>query len=142
MFLQLINGISTECDLTILASLYKYLSESLWVIGGPDALSPQFHKGIIEATNYQLHFLADKCKAQVARANNPALVGELDRDEMALVEEIEDYALEDMGKMLTMFDVNHLVLVTVANIRELALNTYDSDGEGDEGGWLHCSFFY
>jgi len=130
-FLQLINGISTERDSTFLASLYKYFSESLRVVGGPEALSPQFHEGIMEATKRQLHTLADKRKARAARANNPAFAAEVDKDEMALVEEIEDFALEDMGKMLTTFDVNHPLLVAVASVRDLGFNTYDSDEEGD-----------
>ena len=120
-FLQLINGISTERDSTFLALLYKYFSESLRVIGGPEALSAQFHEGIIEATERQLHTLADKRKARAARANNPAFAAEVDRDEMALVEEIEDFALEDMGKMLTTFDVNHPLLVAVASVRDLGI---------------------
>ena len=128
-FLQLINGISTERDSTFLASLYKYFAESLRVIGGPDALTPQFHEGIIEATKRQLPTLADKRKARVARANNPAFAAEVDRDEMTLVEEIEDFALEDMGKMLSTFDVNHPLLVAVASVRDLGFNTYDSDEE-------------
>jgi hypothetical protein len=131
-FLQLINSISTERDSTFLASLYKYFSESLRVVGGPEALSPQFHEGIIEATKRQLHSLADKRKARAAKANNPAFAAEVDKDEMALVEEIEDFALEDMGKMLTTFDVNHPLLVAVASVRDLGFNnTYDSDEEGD-----------
>jgi len=130
-FLQLINGISTEQDSTFLASLYKYFSESLRVVGGPEALSSQFHEGIMEATKRQLQSLADKRKARAARANNPAFAAEVDKDEMALVEEIEDYALEDMGKMLTTFDVNHPLLVAVASVRDLGFNSYDSD-EGDE----------
>ena len=134
IFLQLINGISTERDSTFLASLYKYFSESLRVVGGPEALSPQFHEGIMEATKRQLQSLADKRKARAARANNPAFAAEVDRDEMALVEEIEDFALEDMGKMLTTFDVNHPLLVAVASVRDLGFNTYDSDEEGDEEG--------
>ena len=131
-FLQLINGISTEADSTFLASLYKYFSESLRVVGGPEALSAQFHEGVIEATKRQLQSLADKRKARAARANNPAFAADIDRDEMALVEEIEEFALEDMGKMLTMFDVNHPLLVAVAGVRDLGFNTYDSDEDGDE----------
>ena len=65
------------------------------------------------------------------RANNQAFAAEVDRDEMALVEEIEDFALEDMGKMLTTFDINHPLLVAVASVRDLGFNTYDSDEEGD-----------
>jgi uncharacterized protein (DUF1786 family) len=56
----------------------------------------------------------------------------VDRDEMALVEEIEDFALEDMGKMLTRFDVNHPLLVAVVSVRDSGFNnTYDSDEDGD-----------
>ena len=41
-------------------------------------LSPQFHEGIIETTKRQLHTSADKRKARVARANNPAFAAEVD----------------------------------------------------------------
>ena len=128
--LHFFNGsISTVRDSIFLASLYKYFSESLRVIGEPKALSPQFYEDIIEATKYQLHTLADRRKARAAKVNNSAFTaGEVDRDEMALVEEIED--LEDMGKMLNMFDINHLLLVGVASVRDLGLNTYDRDEEG------------
>ena len=131
-FLQLINGISTEHDSTFLASLYKYFSESLHVVGGPEALSPQFHEGIIEATKRQLHSLADKRKARAAKAANN-LGEEVDKDEMVLVEEIEDFVLEDMGKMLSGFDVNHPLLVAVAGVRDLGFNSYDSDEEDEDG---------
>jgi hypothetical protein len=50
---------------------------------------------------------------------------------MALVEEIEDFALEDMGKMLSTFDINHPLLVAVASVRDLGFNMYVSDEEGD-----------
>jgi importin-5 len=131
-FLQLINCISAEHDSTFLASLYKYFSESLRVVGGPEALSQQFHEGIIEATKRQLQSLADKRKARAARAVSHA--GDFDRDEMALVEEMEDFALEDMGKMLAAFDPNHPLLVAVSGVRDLGFNTYDSDEEGEEDG--------
>ena len=63
----------------------------------------------------------------MARANNPAFAAEVDRDEMALVEEIEAFTLEDMGMILTTFDVNQPLLVFVASVRDLGFNTYDSD---------------
>ncbi|KAJ3506180.1 hypothetical protein NLJ89_g7010 [Agrocybe chaxingu] len=131
-FLQLINCISSEHDSTFLASLYKYFSEALLVVGGPEALSPQFHEGIMEATKRQLHSLADKRKSRAARASSNA--ADFDRDEMALIEEIEDFALEDMGKMLLSFDSNHPLLVAVSSVRELGLNTYDSDEDVDDEG--------
>jgi importin-5 len=56
----------------------------------------------------------------------------VDKDRMALVLEIEDFALEDMAKMLTTFDVNHQLLVAVASVRDLGFNTHDSDEEEDD----------
>ena len=76
-FLQLINGITTERDRPF-SPHYINFSESLRAIEGPEALSPQFHEGIIETTKRQLHTSADKRKARVARANNPAFAAEVD----------------------------------------------------------------
>lgn len=53
----------------------------------------------------------------------------MDREELALMEEIEDFALEDMAKMLCLFDKNHPLLVAVAGVRDLGFNTYDSEEE-------------
>jgi len=131
-FLQLINNISTEQDATFLASLYKYFTEAVRVIGGPEALSQQFLEGIIEATTRQLSSLADKRKLRAAKAQASNVV-ELDRADLSLVEEIEDYALDDMAKTLVMFDSNHPLLVAVSGVRDLGFNTYDSDEELDEG---------
>ncbi|KAF9554626.1 ARM repeat-containing protein [Agrocybe pediades] len=137
VFTELIRCIGTEHDSTFLASLYKYFSESVLVIGGSEALPQQFHKDIIEATKRQLHSLADRRKSRAARANSiqvgANITADWDRDEMALVEEMEDFALEDMGKMLMAFDPNHPLLVAVASVRDLGFNTYDSDEEEDDG---------
>jgi len=56
-FLQLIRCISSERDSTFLASLYKYFSDSLRVVGGPDVLSQHFHEDTIDATKQQLQSL-------------------------------------------------------------------------------------
>jgi len=130
-FLQLINSISCEQDATFLASLYKYFTEAVRVIGGPEALSQQFHEGVIEATKRQLSSLADKRKSRAAKAQSPNVI-DFDRDDLALVEEIEDYALEDIAKMLVMFDSNHPLLVAVSSVRDLGFNTYESDEEEEE----------
>jgi len=136
VFTELIRCISTEHDSTFLASLYKYFSESLLVIGGPEALPQQFHKDVIEATKRQLQLLAEKRKSRAARANSvqagSSITADWDRDEMALVEEMEDFALEDMGKMLMAFDPNHPLLVAVSSVRDLGFNTYDSDEEEED----------
>ena len=61
------------------------------VVGKCEALSQKFHEGIVEATKRQLQFLADKRKVRAARAASHA--GDFDHDEMALVEEMEDFAI-------------------------------------------------
>ncbi|KAJ7016005.1 armadillo-type protein [Mycena alexandri] len=128
-FLQIINGISTEHDASFLSSLYKCFNDSLRVIGGPSALSSEFQNGIMEATKRQLQGLADKRRARKAR---PASELEEDREDMALLEEIEDFALEDMAKMLTVFDANHPLLVAASSVKDLGFNRYDSDEEENE----------
>ncbi|KAF8880336.1 hypothetical protein CPB84DRAFT_1792588 [Gymnopilus junonius] len=138
VFTHLITCINSEQDSTFLASLYKYFSESMRVIGGPPALPQQFHDGVMEATKRQLQSIADRRKARAVRvssaASSNAGVGDWDRDEMVLLEEMEDFALEDMGKMVAEFDTNHPLLVAVSGVRDLGFNTYDSDEEGDEEG--------
>ncbi|KAJ7790566.1 armadillo-type protein [Mycena olivaceomarginata] len=130
-FLQIINGISTEHDASFLSSLYKCFNDSLRIIGGPSALSPEFQNGVIEATKRQLQALADKRRARKAR---PASDLEEDREDMALLEEIEDFALEDMAKMLTVFEANHPLLVAVSSVKDLGFNQYDSDEDGNDEG--------
>jgi len=116
-FLQLFNSISAEHDSRFLASLYSYFSESLPIVGVPEALSQQIHESIIEATKRLLQSLAaDKRKARAARDVSHA--ADFNRDEMALVEEMEDFALEDMEKMLAAFDPSHLLLVAVSGEEE------------------------
>ncbi|KAJ6514536.1 armadillo-type protein [Mycena vulgaris] len=130
-FLQLINGISTEHDASFLSSLYKCFNDSLRIIGGPSALSPEFQNGVMEATKQQLQGLADKRRARKAR---PASDLEEDKEDIALLEEIEDFALEDMTKMLAVFDANHPLLIAVSSVKDLGLNQYDSDEDGNDEG--------
>jgi hypothetical protein len=124
-FHQLINCINTEHDASFLASLYKCFTDSLHVVGGPSALTPEYQSGIIEATKRQLQLLADRRKGRANRAASEA--GENDKEEMALLEEIEDFALEDMGKMLMVFDRNHALIIAVSSVKDLGFNSWDSD---------------
>jgi plasmid stability protein len=79
----------------------------------------------VEATKRQLHVLAEKRRVRAAKHEQGG--GEEDRDEMALLEEMEDFALDDMQKMLLHLDKEHPLLVAVASVRELGFNRYDSD---------------
>ena len=51
---------------------------------------------------------------------------------MALLEEIEGFVLEDMGKMLIAFDRNHPLLVAVSSAKDLGFNSWDNK-EDDQG---------
>jgi hypothetical protein len=130
-FLQLINCISAEHDASFLASLYKCFTDSLRIVGGPPSLSQEFHDGVIEATKRQLQLLADKRKHRSSRSLADL---EDEREDLALLEEMEDFALEDMGKMLQYLDVNHPLLIAISSVRELGFNQWDDDEEGDGEG--------
>ncbi|KAI0712864.1 armadillo-type protein [Cerioporus squamosus] len=125
-FSQIINCIGNESDASFLASLFKCFLDSMLVIGGPGALAPELHAGLLEATKRQLQSLADKRKARAAR---PAE----DKEELMLVEEMEDFALEDMAKVLRTLDPNHPLLIAVSSVRELGLHLAEWESE-DEGG--------
>lgn len=129
-FSQLVNCIGSEGDASFLASLYKCFSDTLRVIGGPSSLTPEIQDGVIEATKRQLQQFADRRKA---RASRPASDLADDREDLVLIEEMEDYALEDMAKVLMAFDSSHPLLIAVSSVRQLGLHL-DQYESGDEGG--------
>jgi len=142
-FQQLISCISTESDSSFLASLYKCFADALLIVGGPTALAPDFVAGIMDATKRQLQVLADRRKARAARSAVGTLAGQdgdgdgdrdVEDEDLALLEEMEDFALEDMGKMLVYFDKDHPLLVAVASVRNLAVAKSDNDDDGDSEG--------
>ncbi|THU84282.1 ARM repeat-containing protein [Dendrothele bispora CBS 962.96] len=127
---QLINVISDEHDASFLASLFKAFTDCIKVLGGPSTcLSSEYHDGIIEATKRQLQTIAQKRRAREAGHANG--LDEDDREDLALLEEMEDFALDDMARMLRMLDPNHELLVAVGSVKDLGMNKYLS-GEEDE----------
>lgn len=128
---QLVNCINSEQDASFLASLYRFFADCVRVIGGTGALAQEYHTGIIEATQRQLQAFAERRKI---RATQVASDPETDKEDMALVEEFEEFALDDMAKLLAMFDSNHPLLVAVSSVRDLGLNSWDSEDGGDEEG--------
>ncbi|PIL26735.1 hypothetical protein GSI_11149 [Ganoderma sinense ZZ0214-1] len=127
-FSQLINCIGVETDSSFLASLFKCLLDTMLVIGGPGSLAPEFHNGLLEATKRQLQAFADKRKARAAR---PAQELRDDREDLMLIEEMEDFALEDMAKALRTLDPSHPLLIAVSSVRDLGLHLSDWEGEED-----------
>ncbi|TEB37702.1 ARM repeat-containing protein [Coprinellus micaceus] len=132
IFHQLISCISTEHDSSFLSSLYKCFCDCLRLIGGPASLSPEYSHGLMEATKRQLHSIADKRKARTQRVQREMESGGGDeglKEEMGMLEEIEDYALEDMGRCLQMFDGNHQLLIAVGSVKELGMGLYHGEEE-------------
>lgn len=128
-FHQLINCLKSEHDSSFLASLYKCFADSVSVIGGTGALPSEFFDGVTEATSRQLQTFAEKRKARAGRQPTEL---DNDKEDMALLEEIEDFALEDMAKMLTELDPNHPLLVAVSSVKGLGSNRWDSDEDDEE----------
>jgi len=128
-FHQIINCIGSENDPSFLASLFKCFTDSLKVLGGPTALSQEFRNGVVEATKRQLQTLADKRKT---RSQRPASELADDKEDLALIEEIEDFALEDMAKLLYYMDPKHPLLVAVSSVKDLGLSQEDSDDDGGD----------
>ncbi|CCM06072.1 uncharacterized protein FIBRA_08319 [Fibroporia radiculosa] len=129
-FSQLVNCIAGETDSSFLASLYKCFCDCMRLLGGPQALTQEIHDGAIEATKRQLQGLADKRKARAAR---PAVELADDKDDLMLLEEMEDFALEDMARMLMAFDSNHPLLMAISSVRDLGLHLGQWDSEDEDG---------
>ncbi|KAI0782934.1 ARM repeat-containing protein [Abortiporus biennis] len=128
-FSQLVHCIGSESDASFLASLYKCFSDSLRVVG-VSSLSQEIHDGLIEITKRQLQSLADRRKARAAR---PAAELADDKEDIMLIEEMEEFALEDMSKTLMAFDPQHQLLIAISSVKDLGLHLEQWES-GDEGG--------
>lgn len=117
VFTQLINVTGAEPDSSYLASLYKSITDSVRLVG-PSNIPPVFVDGILKATQNQLTTIAHKRRA---RASMPSRQLEEEREDIALIEEMEDFALEDMNKLVGMLDKNHALLVAISSVKELAV---------------------
>ncbi|KAI0827529.1 ARM repeat-containing protein [Trametes gibbosa] len=129
-FSQLITCTARETDASFLASLLKCFLDSVLVLGGPPALAPEFRAGVIDATQRQVSALADRRRARAARPHHELVE---DREDLALVQEMEDYAIEDLAKVLRAVDAPPELLVAVGSLGQLALNLADPE-DGDDGG--------
>ena len=93
------------------------------------SLTQDFHNDIIEATKHQLQTLADKQKTHL---QHPLLELADDKEDLALIAVIEDFALEDMTKLLHYMDQKHPLLVVVSSVKDLGSNLDDGDDDGDD----------
>lgn len=127
-FTQLVNCIGAERDPSFVSSLYKCFTDCLRVVGGPSSLPQDYHVGAAEATKRQLHVIAEKRRRRARKTSQEV---EDEREDLALVEEMEDYALEDMEKMLKYFDPAHPLLVAVSSVRDLGLGLAEWEDDAE-----------
>jgi hypothetical protein len=102
VFQQLITVISQEPDASYLASLYKCFHDTSLLIS-PSRIPPTFIDALFKATSSQLHAIAQKRKNRQGMSERQL---EEEREDLALTEEMEDFALEDMGKVIRLFGEN------------------------------------
>ncbi|OCB84852.1 ARM repeat-containing protein [Sanghuangporus baumii] len=149
VFAQLVSVARGEADASFLASLFRCIADCVRVAGGgagsepgtspADALPRDIREGILGAIRHQLQGLADKRKARTRRflsrddGSHDGRVSaeelEEEREDIALLEELEDFALDDIGKLLKLFDPSHPLLVAVGSVRELGIREDEDNTE-------------
>jgi importin-5 len=127
IFNQLVNVIGAEDDPSFLASIYKCFADSARVVG-KESLPAAVYDSVIKATQNQLQVLAQKRKR---RAEKSARELQEERDDVALLEEMEEFAFEEMGKMLQLFDESHPLLFAIGSLKELSIRTEQWEHDGD-----------
>ncbi|KIJ25106.1 hypothetical protein M422DRAFT_193858 [Sphaerobolus stellatus SS14] len=127
-FSQLLKVMEREDDPSFLASLYKCFTDSTRVIG-KETLPPAVYDGVIKATQSQLQMLAQKRRR---RSEKSARELQEEREDLMLLEEMEDVAFEEMGRMLGFFDAQHQLLFAIGSLKELGLRGgLWEEGEGE-----------
>lgn len=130
---KLVYCTQIESDPSFLASLYRGVSDTLRVVG-TGALEREVTDALVEGCKVQLQNMAEKRKRRHPNppspstcAASPAADAHEDEDEgLALLEEMEDFALEDMEKTLRLLDAQHPLLIAIASVRELGRASGDA----------------
>ncbi|THH09772.1 hypothetical protein EW145_g1787 [Phellinidium pouzarii] len=157
VFAQLVGEVRSEADASFLASLFRCLADCVRVSGGAseavpaDALPHDIREGILAAARHQLQALADRRKGRAARLNADRRDHSVDsngntgagrrgsedgleeeREDVALLEELEDFALDEIARLLKMFDPGHPLLVAIGSVKDLGIRSGDWESEVDE----------
>ncbi|KAK0475517.1 armadillo-type protein [Armillaria novae-zelandiae] len=96
-YAQLISCVTTEHDAGFLSSLFKSLSDCLKISiqMSHEIVTPEVKQSILDAIKRQLSRIAEMRRGRTGRQ-----LDEEEDEDLALIEEMEDFALEDMGKLL------------------------------------------
>lgn len=113
VFSQSTSYIANETDTT----LYECCRRCSLLLGRPRTLPPDRHVSVIDTSKRQLATLAKWRKSRGGRG----LIGEDERQDMALLEEREDFALGDVAKVLGMLEKDRLLRIAVSRAHELGI---------------------
>ena len=116
-FHQLTECIKTERLASFVDSLYQCLKQAILIIGDSSILPRKIRDEISESATRQLEIMADRRNARVGRSVSE--YGEQNIKRSILLDQIEDFALQDMEEILKMLDVHHPLLVTLSSMKDL-----------------------
>lgn len=121
IFRSLLSVINDEADPGFLTTLFKNLADSILLVH-PNSLPGDLKADIILATQNKLHSLAQRRKQRqefLATQSPEELADE--SEDVKLIEELEDFALDEIARLIALFDSNHRLLVGVSSVRELGV---------------------
>ncbi|KAG8702119.1 hypothetical protein FRC08_003684 [Ceratobasidium sp. 394] len=119
VFLQITRTIQPEGDAGFLGSLCKCLADSLLVVGR-QAIVPPLVNEISTACKAQLAALASRREMRARRIKHGP-EWEEDKEDMLLLQELEDTAFDEMSRLLGFLDPNHPLLIAIGSIKEMAI---------------------
>ncbi|KAG8991876.1 hypothetical protein FRB90_001198 [Tulasnella sp. 427] len=121
IFRTLLAAINDEADTGYLASLYKSVVDSTLVLPSK-GLPPDLANDVVASIQRKLQSMAAKRKRRADYLMAHAAENmEEEREGMALEEELEDFVLDEMGRLLHLLDPNHPYLIMVGSVRELGV---------------------
>ncbi|KAK0240872.1 armadillo-type protein [Armillaria nabsnona] len=133
-YAQLISCVTTEHDAGFLSSLFKSLSDCLKISiqMSHEIVTPEVKQSILDAIKRQLSRIAEMRRGRTGRQ-----LDEEEDEDLALIEEMEDFALEDMGKLLEVLYEGRIppgpdgeaLLVGLGSVRDLGTSKLRQEWE-------------
>lgn len=127
IFTKLIEAFVRENDMAYLALLYSKFSECLKIMDAP--LPNELRTAFDSATQFQLTTMAE---TRQSRQNEQGGWDHMEREAESELEEAEDMALDEIGKVLYQVDGNHPLLAMAGSVRELGLGDHTWQDEEDD----------
>ncbi|KAG8795724.1 Importin-5 [Ceratobasidium sp. 428] len=119
IFLQITRAIQPEGDAGFLGSLCKCLADSLLAVGRQAIVAPLVSE-ISSACKAQLAALASRREMRARRIKHGP-EWEEDKEDMLLLQELEDTAFDEMSRLLGFLDTNHPLLIAIGSIKEMGI---------------------